>query len=286
MKKFKLMLLFTLILTILSSTCSNAAAKYSKIYPDCKSKKGKYTISYTTKKGLNLYVEGNSKPVVSIPYSQEILDYVLNDEKIYYSYNKKIMQFDISTKKKISIKEFKNNPNICAVRDEYIYVTVYPFDENHEGAYETDFYKINMKNKETKLLAKNASSIVLAENNIFYRPTTTDVSGQPLYSIDYNGKNLKKISDDVIHYQVINKKLYFVTESIQDFMQTVYVSNLDGTEKKQLTNSIDGYVYNITPTDVYYAVIGNNTINYKLNLSTKKVEVVKQVNTNVYELNY
>ena len=143
-----------------------------------------------------------------------------------------------------------------------------------------------MKNKETKLLAKNASSIVLAENNIFYRPTTTDVSCQPLYSIDYNGKNLKKISDDVIHYQVINKKLYFVTESIQDFIQTVYVSNLDGTEKKQLTNSIDGYVYNITPTDVYYAVIGNNTINYKLNLSTKKVEVVKQVNTNVYELNY
>lgn len=51
------------------------------------------------------------------------------------------MQFDISTKKKISIKEFKNNPNICAVRDEYIYVTVYPFDENHEGEYETDFYK-------------------------------------------------------------------------------------------------------------------------------------------------
>ncbi len=286
MKKVKLILLFTLMFTILSSTCSNATDKYSKIYPDCNTKKGKYTISYTKKKGLNLYIKGNSKPVVSIPYSPEILDYVLNDEKIYYSYNKKIMQFDISTKKKISIKEFKNNPNICAIRDEYIYVTVHPFDENHEGAYETDFYKINMKNKETKLLAKNASSIVLAENNIFYRPTTTDVSCQPLYSIDYNGKNLKKISDDVIHYQVINKKLYFVTESIQDFIQTVYVSNLDGTEKKQLTNSIDGYVYNITPTDVYYAVIGNNTINYKLNLSTKKVEVVKQVNTNVYELNY
>ena len=53
--------------------------------------------------------------------------------------------------------------------------------------------------------------------------------------------------------------------------EALFVCNEDGSSKKVLTGNINGYIYDITATEIRYEVIGSEKY-YKMNLKTKKVE--------------
>ena len=104
-----------------------------------------------------------------------------------------------------------------------------------------------------------------------------------LYSVDYNYKSPKMISNNAVNYAVIGGKLYIAESKIvnpdDEFdmnnlkNETLYVCNEDGSGKKALTGTINGYIYDIKPTEIRYEVIGSEKY-YKMNLKTKKVEAL------------
>jgi len=104
-----------------------------------------------------------------------------------------------------------------------------------------------------------------------------------LYAVGYNYKSPKMISKNAVNYALIGGKIYIAESKIvnpdDEFdmnnlkSETLFVCNEDGSSKKALTGNINGYIYDITPTEIRYEVIGSEKY-YKMNLKTKKAEAL------------
>ena len=213
-------------------------------------------------------------------------NFFVNDKYLYYTKTKQgkgssIIQTELTTKKSKEIKTFKVEVALAGVRGNEIYYTVV---SQHGGEmFEPELRVFNISSKKDLSIAKNATSVELGSTKIYYMNFLMELNPTKLYAVGYNYKSPKMISKNAVNYALIGGKIYIAESKIvnpdDEFdmnnlkSETLFVCNEDGSSKKALTGNINGYIYDITPTEIRYEVIGSEKY-YKMNLKTKKAEAL------------
>ena len=162
-----------------------------------------------------------------------------------------IIQTELATKKSKEIKTFKVEVALAGVRGNEIYYTVV---SQHGGEmFEPELRVFNIASKKDLSIAKNASFVELGNTKIYYMNFLMELNPTKLYTVGYNYKSPKMISKNAVNYALIGGKLYIAESKIvnpdDEFdmnnlkNETLFVCNEDGSGKKALTGTINGYIY-------------------------------------------
>lgn len=286
MKKILRVLLFVLIFSANIGFADNQQI-YSKLnnYKDKSITKGNYSFDYKSDV-FKVYDKSGKKLILSVNKGDFNYpdNFFVNDKYLYYTKTKQgngssIIQTELNTKESKAIKTFKVEVSLAGVRGNEIYYTVV---SQHGGEmFEPELRVFNISSKKDLSIAKNATSVELGSTKIYYMNFLMELNPTKLYAVGYNYKSPKMISKNAVNYALIGGKLYIAESKIvnpdDEFdmnnlkNETLFVCNEDGSSKKALTGNINGYIYDITATEVRYEVIGSEKY-YKMNLKTKKVE--------------
>lgn len=281
MRRFRLVMmsLLTLFLAFgVLNVQSLAESKYTKVYAysgKVSIKKGKYRLEYKSGKTLDsasLKIWRGKKQVKNFKNVGYYI--VLNDEKIYFVRKNAIMELSLENMKVKPVVSLSMEPDICDIKENTVFYTMYP--NNSEAEQACFLYSYDMETKETLLLSKNAGNCYLGEEKLACTPATFDVSPTALFSMDYDGENVKKLADYVLGTKVIDNKLYYCGyPSYYPMKGYIYCCNFDGSDKKKLSKKkIEAHgILDITKKDVTF--LDGNFQKKKLNFETGKIVKVK-----------
>jgi hypothetical protein len=252
---------------------------------------GNYTFNYKTD-SFRVFDKTGKKLLITVdrdefdhPFDYPT-DFFASDKYVYYVKLKRekgssVMQIDLKSKKTKEIRKFPIYINIQTVKGNDIY---YNIDEGNDvNDYIPSLKVFNINTKKDTHIAKNATDVKLGKTRLFYMGSAYDVNAIPFYSITYDYKNPKLISSTVFSYEIIGSKIYYAQAKqvklpdgriVGDTeKQTLYVCNEDGSDKKALTEEINGYITKIKPDEIEYRAI-DSPKSYKMNLKTKKKQAL------------
>lgn len=199
-------------------------------------------------------------------------------EKIYYEEDWSIKEAILKTKKTRVLKTIsKENSsyNIEKIINDKIFFHVRNFDDGGT------LYKLFPKDKTMVMISERdkAGSCQFAKNRILYRKLSESAVPCPLYSVDYNGKNEKKLSDNVLDFSLHGTKVYYSQAIVKEdgsYYSRVYSSDSDGRNKKAMTGSIQGMVLEITPKYAVYLENAQTKNEYRIYFSDGRKEKVER----------
>lgn len=199
-------------------------------------------------------------------------------EKIYYEEDWSIREAVLKTKKMRVLKTISRENasyNIEKIINDKIFFHVH----NSDGG--GTLYKLFPKEKTMVMISERdkAGSCQFAKNRILYTKLSESAVPCPLYSVDYNGKKEKKLSDNALDFSLHGSKVYYSQAVVREngnYYSRVYSSDLDGKNKKALTGSIDGMVLEITPEYAVYLENAQTKNEYRIYFSNGRKEKVER----------
>lgn len=281
MKRFRLIILSLLTFFItfgIFKIQSFAESKYTKVHADTKKlslNRGMYRLEYRAGKTLDtasLKIWDEETLVKTIKNVSYYI--VLNDENVHFVQKNTIMKFSLDSLETIKVVTFSTEPYICDIKENTVFYTVYP--KNAVADSVSSLYSYDMDLKKTSFLAKNVGNCYLGKDRLAYTPATFDVSPTALFSIDYNGKGLKKLADYVMGTKVIDNKLYYCGyKSYYPLKGEIYCCNFDGSDKKKLSKKKIEAQGIVDITKKYVIFMDDNFQKKKMDFKSGKIVKVK-----------
>lgn len=291
--KFKIILSIFIVILLFSACNSNKDKEFSEIYvsnPASLLKKGDYTFHF--KEGENylnefkVFFKSEKSPIIDI--KTKAFFALINDEKVYYiqgdeeKNTSKIIQLDLKTKIANTIKTLQGSTSASLnyAHGEDIYLSIWLENPENKGMYICSLNKIDTNKGEIIKVIDNAMSSKVGKEKIFYQQTAYDYGAYPLYSSDFKGKDIKEISKNVVFYKPMDNKIYFIELDMDNSKTGLYIANEDASEKKQLSENIDGsFFVDIKPKSVVYSKYDENEEKftfYEQDISSGKVKQIKE----------
>lgn len=281
MKKF-LKAFLILFIFISFSNAVNAAGKYlliTEIYNVPKEtmiyNKGNYTFDFT--KDDFKIVNKNTKKTVKILKSGSFYEYsffITDGENLYYlaknnQSNNILTSYNIKTNQTKTLKEFRDDQNIhlMAIKGDTLYFI--NIDINKEE-YTSFLNTLNLKNGKLTLSVLNGvDNLWLGKNKILYQKWTKHFNQTPIYSVDYNFKNIKEITATIHHFYIYNNSIYVVAQKGENKFE-IYTMDENGKKLKTIFTA-DGYIEYANDKEIVYSISnGDDTIYYSADAKTKK----------------
>jgi len=209
-------------------------------------------------------------------------DFFASDKYVYYVKLKRekgssVMRIDLKSKKTKEITKFPLYICIVGVKGNDIYYNIY--DNPFENYFPPDLKVFNIHTKKDTHIASNAAYVALGKTRLFYMNRDQIEIIKPLYSVTYDYKKHKLISNTVLDYEIIDSKIYYVKGNQMKLpegriagnanYEKLYVCNEDGSGKKALTGVIHGFINKIKPDEIEYTSLDDSK-HYRMNLKTKK----------------
>jgi hypothetical protein len=266
---------------------------FSKVnsYDNISEKIGNYTFEYTIS-FFRIYDKSGKKLLIKVDPDEDYdgirnpfdypPDFFVSDKYVYYVKFKRekgssLMQIDLATKKTKEITKFPLYICIVGVKGNEIYYNIY--DNPFENYFPPDLKVFNIHTKKDTHIASNAAYVVLGKTRLFYMNRDQIEIIKPLYSVTYDYKKHKLISNTVLDYEIIDSKIYYVKGNQMKLpegriagnanYEKLYVCNEDGSGKKALTGVIHGFINKIKPDEIEYTSLDDSK-HYRMNLKTKK----------------
>ena len=109
----------------------------------------------------------------------------------------------------------------------------------------------------------------LGKNKILYQKWTKHFNQTPIYSVDYNFKNIKEITAAIHHFYIYNNSIYVVAQKGENKFE-IYTMDENGKKLKTIFTA-DGYIEYANDKEIVYSIAnGDDTIYYSADAKTKK----------------
>lgn len=99
-----------------------------------------------------------------------------------------------------------------------------------------DFKKVNITTGKVTDISQNILDPQPIDNYIYFQRSNKDDEGNSLYRMDINGRNIVKISDNCLSYNIYSNTIYYVTNS---YPKTLCSMEPDGKNNKELYRGSD-----------------------------------------------